>query len=289
MPVRSHDRGTDTLFTAGLPSRRAGDDQPNFWRIGHPTALAWKLPSMTTLYGSGTSSPVPHGVRWTTDSEVFPICIQSAEQHTGTFHDEGYIVSSTGTMDVLHGCTPVHAWPVASPSGSLRESYWLNAQALLAIGGIEDDSATGVVDEVPVPRQERTPVFDRLAEIDPHAMATLIRLTKLESNWDGYGGLPPSATVAEKAASILLTTRKLSAAKLRGPFIAPLPDGGLELEWQRESGAELTLVIGPSYEGGVRYVLDEVRGNGVFESEGAVPRDATLSELVDRVCGNHKA
>ncbi len=73
---------------------------------------------------------------------------------------------------------------------------------------------------------------------------------------------------------------RLTNGKLQDPFIAPLPDGGLELEWELDAGVELTLIV-PREGRGIKYLLDVPNNeDGFDESEGLLPRDATLSELL---------
>ena len=84
---------------------------------------------------------------------------------------------------------------------------------------------------------------------------------------------------------VLLMVHGLSSGELCEPFIAPLPDGGIEIDWEASSQNELMLVIPP--EGGnIQYLLEERSAPGEpSESEGLIPRDASLSEVVRRVIG----
>lgn len=150
--------------------------------------------------------------------------------------------------------------------------------------------------------QRRSPVSDEtqskgLPDQDTsvnHALATLQatnssaaerikKLASLEPGWDGYGGVPPTQEAVKATAELLLETHRLTGGLLESPFIAPLPEGGLELEWELDSGAELMLVIPPTGRD-IRYLLDGPTSSGdVKESEGVVPRDTSLNQLISRL------
>ena len=126
-------------------------------------------------------------------------------------------------------------------------------------------------------------VLAALQATNPGAVEKIRRLANLEPDWDGYGGGPPTEEAVKAAAALLLETHRLTQRPLEVPFIAPLPEGGLELEWDLDSGAELMLVIPPTGTD-IRYLLDEPTSSGdIYESEGVVPKDATLSELISRL------
>ncbi len=128
-----------------------------------------------------------------------------------------------------------------------------------------------------------SPVLATLQSASPEAVERIRKLADLEPNWDGYGGSPPTEQAVKATAALLLETNKLSRGLLEEPFIAPLPEGGLELEWELDSGAELMLVIPPTGID-VRYLLDEPMISGdINESEGVVSKDATLSELINQL------
>ena len=66
-------------------------------------------------------------------------------------------------------------------------------------------------------------------------------------------------------------------------FVAPTADGGLELEWKRVSGKELTLVISPSGKI-VQYLLTSFDLNGETEDqEGVLSEKVEISPLLSSV------
>ena len=119
-------------------------------------------------------------------------------------------------------------------------------------------------------------------EIDPDAADRIMRLSRLQADWDGHGGEPISQEAVRAARFFLYLSRKLTLGESEGPFIAPLPDGGIDLEWDLESGRELTLIVRSFSD--VMYLLDVPTEEGAIEqSEGRVPQDASLSELLARL------
>ena len=111
-----------------------------------------------------------------------------------------------------------------------------------------------------------------LQAINPEAVKRIRKLTNLRTDWDGYGGDPPTEEAVNEAAELLLEIHNLTQGSLVTPFVAPLPDGGLELEWDLDSGAELMLVIMPTGTD-IKYLLDEPsNSNATIESEGSVSK-----------------
>ena len=106
-------------------------------------------------------------------------------------------------------------------------------------------------------------------------------LSRLELNWDGYGGRSPTREAIAKTSGLLLAIQGLLRVGIADPFIVPLPDGGIELDWTLDSGVELMLVISPGG-GDVEYLL-ELPSDSAGEfvaSEGFLPEDIRLSDLI---------
>jgi hypothetical protein len=122
-----------------------------------------------------------------------------------------------------------------------------------------------------------------LQATNPEAVEKIRKLRGLELDWDGYGGIPPTEEAVKATAGLLLEIYKLTQGQLENPFIAPLPEGGLELEWELDSGVELMLVIPPTGTD-IEYLLEVPKSSSdVNESEGVVPKDAALSELINQL------
>lgn len=103
-------------------------------------------------------------------------------------------------------------------------------------------SGTGVEPLTIVPLTN--PILDRLNE-----------LTKLKADWDSYGAQPISNTALVYALGILQITKgnlSQEEEKFESFFIAPIADGGLQIEWSRQ-GHELEVEI--TSEGVLGYLL----------------------------------
>ena len=123
-------------------------------------------------------------------------------------------------------------------------------------------------------------VLVALRRVDPAAAARLDYLATLEHGWFEEDSPPIAFEARTIAAAALLVYHSQCGANSKPPYIDPLADGGIELDWQGVSGKELMLVIPP--EGtDVRFLLPIVHVDSVsFEAEGVVPTDAKLSELL---------
>ena len=69
----------------------------------------------------------------------------------------------------------------------------------------------------------------------------LERLQKLEENWDSYGAQPVSGVALNVSVDLL----KHFGPRFEPPRIAPLPNGGLQLEWESPD-YEVSVEISPT-------------------------------------------
>lgn len=118
--------------------------------------------------------------------------------------------------------------------------------------------------------ENRRPALNRLETINPSLASRIRHLGALEPGWDGYNGLPISDKAKENTAVLLIIAAFLGES-LDDPFIAPLPDGGLEIEWEIDSGPEL-LVDVPATAKPAEFLLEVPRdvGEGYDSTEGSV-------------------
>ncbi len=96
------------------------------------------------------------------------------------------------------------------------------------------------------------------------------QLSKLQDNWDSYGGKAVSLEVCKKAAKFLyLAFKELAAEKeaVYMPFIAPANDGSIVFEWHA-SLAELIVVFRNNPELEVEYLTVQKTDSGEVEKEG---------------------
>ena len=108
----------------------------------------------------------------------------------------------------------------------------------------------------------------------PEIEARLRELSELPRGWDGDDALPVSAKADTEIRAVLAQVYALARGRVPGPFIAPDPDGGLGIDWEVASGAELLLAVSPA--GAITYLLS---GPGV-EKQGAITGAKDLERLL---------
>ena len=128
-----------------------------------------------------------------------------------------------------------------------------------------------------------TSSIDKLASRDPQTGARLRLFAGLEPDWDGFGGRPPSEKALELATVVILVAYRVSGGNLDRPSVAPLVDGGVEMEWEVDTGRELMVTVPPDGRH-MQFVYTEQGNSGeTGEESGFLPGDASISQLVDRL------
>jgi hypothetical protein len=121
------------------------------------------------------------------------------------------------------------------------------------------------------------------ASLEP-TLDRLARLAELGSDWDSYGGAPPSGQALATARELLFAVAErcgeLVGERVRPYAVAPIADGGVQLEW-RGAHRELELEIGPG--GDVGYLLVERHGGERQFEEGDDLSWPKALDLVARV------
>ena len=128
------------------------------------------------------------------------------------------------------------------------------------------------------------PPLERLDYTGPQHAERLRLLSNLEANWDGYGANVITETAVDRCAKLLNNLLSESEQHCEGLFIAPLADGGIELEWEWDSGNELMLVIPPTAQP-LEYLattVDQSIGEE-REHEGTIGRESSLGKLLRRL------
>lgn len=108
----------------------------------------------------------------------------------------------------------------------------------------------------------------------------LRELAQLKSGWDGFAANPLSSLAV--ASAVLAAFEVLSTYGEAPNFIAPIPDGGVQVEWESgESALELT--IGPD---GYKEILLVLNQNAetpeVQECEEALESSACFEQALQR-------
>lgn len=119
-----------------------------------------------------------------------------------------------------------------------------------------------------------------LRAVNPAAADRLDGFATLEQGWFEEDSPPITFEARTVAAAALLVHHSQCGDQCKPPYIDPMADGGIELQWRGASGKELLLTIPP--EGvGIRFLKPFVHVYGVsFEAEGTIPADAKLNELL---------
>lgn len=75
-------------------------------------------------------------------------------------------------------------------------------------------------------------------------LAKLKEIAKLKKNWGGYGEKPIPKAVIKDTKHILE-----GLGDLPQPFIAPTADGEIQIEWEKEDGLYLEIIVSDRDEG----------------------------------------
>lgn len=189
-----------------------------------------------------------------------------------TFESREFLLHSKSLNDILAASfisVPASSEVEAGPTSWVNASFSLYGQSH---GLVESDRSleTGTP---PLGETVLMASFDRLNE-----------LARLARNWDSYGAEPVSQAAISKAGAFLAAVRRLLGARcgerIRPYSIAPVADGGVQLEW-RSSGAKLEVEVGP--EGDLGYLwMEGAEPHRTFEEADEVAQADVLS-LVSRV------
>ena len=108
-------------------------------------------------------------------------------------------------------------------------------------------------------------------------------IATLGPDWDGYGAKVISPTAIDECVRLLNTMDRHRYSREGDLFVAPMADGGIELEWKRVFNKELTLVI-PADGKIVQYLLTSFDRNGeAVDQEGVLSEEAEIGALLSSV------
>ncbi len=118
----------------------------------------------------------------------------------------------------------------------------------------------------------------------PEATRRLNEFAMLPSGWDTYDAKPIAATAIHEARELLAAVARRCANQADAAipfFLAPLPYGGIQIEWRRPN-KEIEVEIGP--DGRFGYLRTTGEGeHRTFEERDNVSADQIL-ECVIRLC-----
>ena len=96
-----------------------------------------------------------------------------------------------------------------------------------------------------------------LSEWESEAVRAALALKDLPDNWEASGSPKPSVTAINEAIACIGNVAGLGCEALKAPFIAPMSDGGVQLEWDH-GDRHLEIEVLP--DGSTAYVV--MRGAG---------------------------
>ncbi len=109
------------------------------------------------------------------------------------------------------------------------------------------------------------------------AYQRLAHFAELDADWDSYGAMPIAERAVSTAERFLMSVRdELSDSlgeRIRPHSVAPLPDGGVQMEWRAPAGA-FELEISPGGDFGCLLVHEGESGQTHEERENVTFRDA---------------
>jgi hypothetical protein len=106
------------------------------------------------------------------------------------------------------------------------------------------------------------------------------QFSNMEANWDSYGAKAISKDCISKSIDILnriIELREDEGIYILPPFIAPLSDGGIQLEWERESRY---LEISISYDSSINCFAIDDTSEGEISIEGSLKSLGSLKRLI---------
>ena len=123
--------------------------------------------------------------------------------------------------------------------------------------------------------------FLQLEKTQPDWAQRIKVLKELAHGWDGFGAVPVTKDAVKGCLQILSAIIDLPHGSKIGKklFIAPLPDGGLELDWDFQVENDLMILVPPEGEP-VRFLQTLIDRSGEErEREGTLDTDDKLANL----------
>ncbi len=132
-----------------------------------------------------------------------------------------------------------------------------------------------------------THCFAQLEKVQPDWVQRIRVLKELPHGWDGFGAATVTQDAVRSCTKILSAIVDLPHCSSIGKklFIAPLPDGGLELDWDFQVENDLMILVPPEGEP-VQFLQTLIDPSGEErEREGILDTDDSLANLF-RVSSN---
>ena len=123
---------------------------------------------------------------------------------------------------------------------------------------------------------------EALRKSHPKVVERIEYLAGLEPDWDGYSAKAVSRAAVKKCLRLLNTIDRELFSEIGEPFVAPMADGGLELEWEMARKTEIMLAIQPDGKM-VRYVLTRFDQGRAEDYEGVLSERSGINEMLSSV------
>lgn len=156
---------------------------------------------------------------------------------------------------------------------------------------LDFQAADATIPPIPFPSSARAQgrIAERYSDImalrnsHPEVIKRIEYLASLGPDWDGYRARVVSPVAVQKCLRLLNTIDRELFSGAGEPFVAPMADGGLELEWELACQTEITLAIPPDGTI-VRYVLTTFDQAGNAEDQdGLLSEGSGINELLSSV------
>ena len=170
---------------------------------------------------------------------------------------------------------------LANPSEAYGYTPYLESGS---VGGGFSGSGPCAVVTVPVEKDLTPSYSDSLAQLEaaqPNWAQRVKILEELPYGWDGFGAAPMTKDAIKSCIQLLRAIVDLPHCSSIGKklFIAPLPDGGLELDWDFQVENDLIILVPPEGKP-VQFLQTLIGPSGEErEREGILDTDDNMANL----------
>jgi hypothetical protein len=132
--------------------------------------------------------------------------------------------------------------------------------------------------------QRKGPRYRASEALMQEAVDEVHRFTELGPNWDSYGGEPPTRQSITAASALLVTMQRVLGGyvgqRIEPEYVAPRPDGGVQIEWVARS---VKVSVEVSETGSLGYLfVDKSSGVRKAKEEHDVPAE-TIQQMIATV------